>query len=96
MVRKLTWIVLVNVVVMSNTLSLRTENQVLNERKGRERLTKAVDSVRLMDISDFGENEKVKFYTELGVTSIPKVAMDNGKRPFVGGFFQWTLSLWHF
>ena len=48
--------------------SLRTENQVL---KGKvERLTKAVDYVRLMDISDFKENEKVKFYTGLSSTQV--------------------------
>ena len=35
-----------------------------------ERLTKAVDYVRLMDISDFEENEKVKFYTRLSSTQV--------------------------
>ena len=46
--------------------SLRTESGV--ERKDEERLTKAVD--RLMDISDFKENEKVKFYTGLSSTQV--------------------------
>ena len=44
--------------------SLRTENQVL-KGKGRE-VDKGSDSVRPMDISDFEENEKVKFYTVQG------------------------------
>ena len=52
--------------------SLRTENQVL---KGKvERLTNAVDSVRLLDISDFEENEEVKFYTGLSSTSLVNFA----------------------
>ena len=48
--------------------SLRTENQVL-KGKGRE-VDKGSDSVRPMDISDFEENEKVKFYTVQGETII--------------------------
>ena len=65
-------LLLVVVVVMSNTLSRWCSHwgqRIRFEREGRE-VDKGCRLVRLMDISDFEDNEKVKFYTWLSLTQV--------------------------